>query len=174
MIILLFNWFGYRMVLNYFQQQADHRLEARIDFHDYDESQLIELRVALNMPYQVPWTEFERHYGEITIEGKHYTYVKRKIEDGFLVLKCIANTQKDKLEYNKAVVDVNNNNDQQNGTPYIKVIKSISTDFDNDQYNIQLRSQAVSGVQHIVPASPFIPPGVTTICEQPPDLTSLS
>ena len=76
------------------QQKADNKLEAQLDNSDYDESQLIEIRVAMNMPYQQRYTEFERHYGEIEIDGKAYTYVKRKIEGDVLILKCIANQSK--------------------------------------------------------------------------------
>ena len=32
------------------------------------------------------------------MDGKYYTYVKRKIEKGFLVLKCISNSSKEKIK----------------------------------------------------------------------------
>ena len=75
--LLVFNWYGYRFVTGYFQKKADSQLEAKIDVNDYDESQLIEIRVALDMPYQNSSSEFERHYGEIEINGKIYAYVKQ-------------------------------------------------------------------------------------------------
>jgi hypothetical protein len=96
--ILSFNWYGYRIVMNIMAKSADQRLEARLDSNDYDEAQLIELKVPLNMPYQNQQSEFERHYGEIEINGKYYTYVKRKVENGFLVLKCISNSSKQSIE----------------------------------------------------------------------------
>lgn len=99
MLILLFNLCGYRMMINLLQQKEDARLETRLDKNDYNETDLIEMRVALNMPYQERYTEFERHYGEIEINGKSYTYVKRKIEGDVLVLKCIPN--KSKQEFTK-------------------------------------------------------------------------
>jgi hypothetical protein len=76
---------------------ADRKLESRIDNSDYDESQLIEIRVALNMPYQVRFTDFERQYGEVQIEGKSYTYVKRRIAGDVVIFKCIANKSKQEL-----------------------------------------------------------------------------
>jgi hypothetical protein len=76
---------------------ADRQLELALDNNEYDESELIELRVPLNIPYQNDQADFERHYGEMEINGKYYTYVKRKIEDGFLVLKCIPNNSKQKI-----------------------------------------------------------------------------
>ena len=96
--ILFFNWYGYRIVTNILTQDSDKQLEARLDNNQYDESSLIEIRVALNVPYQNNQAEFERHYGEIEVNGKYYTYVKRKIDNGFLVLKCIQNYYKEKIK----------------------------------------------------------------------------
>lgn len=80
------------------QDHADRKLEALLDNSEYDESQLIEIRVTMNMPYQQRFTEYERHYGEIEIDGTTYTYVKRKVEGDVVVLKCIANQSKQKLK----------------------------------------------------------------------------
>ena len=97
-VILFFNWYGYRIVTNMKITEADQQLETRLDNNDYDESQLIEVKVALNLPYQTNQSEFERHYGEIEIDGQLYSYVKRKIQDGFLILKCIPNDSKQKIK----------------------------------------------------------------------------
>lgn len=96
--MLFFNWFGYRILADILQQQADTQLEARLDQNDYDESQLIELRVTLNLPYQTNWADFERVDGEIEINGIHYKYVKRKVQDGQLVLLCLPNEAKMRLQ----------------------------------------------------------------------------
>lgn len=95
---MLFNWCGYRWVINWFQESADIQLEARLDKNDYDESQLIEIKVPIGMPYQTDWAGFERYDGEIEVNGIHYKYVKRKVQDGQLVLKCIPNETKQRLE----------------------------------------------------------------------------
>jgi hypothetical protein len=84
--------------MNIIAENADQQLELRLDNNDYHESQLIEIRVALNMPYQNEQAEFERHYGEMEVNGKYYTYVKRKIENGFLILKCIPNNSKEQIK----------------------------------------------------------------------------
>ena len=96
-LLLFFNWYGYRIVISVMQDHADRKLESRIDNLEYDESQLIEITVALNMPYQERFTDFERHYGEIEIDGKSYTYVKRKIAGDIAIFKCIANQSKQQL-----------------------------------------------------------------------------
>jgi hypothetical protein len=96
-LLLFFNWYGYRLVISVMQDDADRKLESRIDNSDYDESQLIEISVAMNMPYQERFTDFERQYGEIEIDGKSYTYVKRKIAGDIVIFKCIANKSKQEL-----------------------------------------------------------------------------
>jgi len=96
--ILLFNWCGYRWVLNRMQAQADAQLIAKLDNNDYDESRLIEIRIPLNMPYMTSQSGFERCDGQVEVNGRHYNYVKRKIENGQLVLKCIPNDTRQRLQ----------------------------------------------------------------------------
>jgi hypothetical protein len=55
------------------------------------------MRIPLNMPYMNNQTEFERFNGEAEINGIHYKYVKRKVEDGELVILCLPNQEKTKL-----------------------------------------------------------------------------
>ena len=95
--ILFFNWYGYRFVTSLVAETADQQLEQKLDNQDYNEAQLIEVRVPLNVPYQNNSSEFERHYGEVEVDGKYYTYVKSKVENGFLVLQCIPNSSKEKI-----------------------------------------------------------------------------
>jgi hypothetical protein len=115
LLLFLFNWFGYRLLSGYLQTRADAHLEAQLDQEQYDASQLIEMRVPLNMPYQLNSTDFERYDGEIEIDGVHYKYVKRKVENGQLVLLCLPNETKMKLqgardEFFKLVNDLPNQN----------------------------------------------------------------
>lgn len=89
LILFLFNYAGYRIVIGTLRQHSAQKLEALIDQDDYREEELIEIRVAMNMPYQQRYTEYERHYGQVSVEGREYTYVKRKVEGDILVLKCL-------------------------------------------------------------------------------------
>ena len=86
---------------DYLQQRADANLEARLDNNDYDESRLIKVTMPLNMPYQNNWSDYERYDGEVEINGVHYKYVKRKIEDGKLIMLCLPNDTKMQLQANK-------------------------------------------------------------------------
>lgn len=170
--LLLFNWLGYRFVVNYLQQCADQQLEARIDINNYDDSQLIELRVALNIPYQAVNTSYERNYGEIEIGGKSYTYVKRKIENGNLVLKCLPNHQKEIIDNNATnFFKTTNGIDTENGkgtVPFGKVVKIFSGEFENDKPLFQFDAPVITGnlPSALIPA--FIECGFITTAEKPP------
>jgi hypothetical protein len=84
--------------MNWMQHRADSKLEARLDINDYNEASLIEIKVPLDLPYQNDWKDFERYDGEVTVDGQHYKYVKRKVQDGMMVLKCIPNESKRQIE----------------------------------------------------------------------------
>ena len=134
-LILLFNAGGYRVLLSALQSKADKKLEIRIDNNEYDEAQLVEIKVPLNMPYQSRQTDFERHYGEITIDGKAYTYVKKKIDGDVLILKCIRNEQKQALKKTADdLVKTNSGQDQENNSKKqnLSFLKIFGTDYDNN------------------------------------------
>lgn len=98
LFLLFFNWYGYRLLSAYLQAASDTTLEAKLDKNEYEESQLIELRIPINLPYHNDWTGFERYSGDIEIDGVHYKYVKRKVEKGELVLMCLPNNEKQLLQ----------------------------------------------------------------------------
>jgi hypothetical protein len=89
--ILLFNWGGYRLFTDYLEDRADSRLEASLDANDYNESDLISIKVAANLPYIANSETYERVDGQITIKGVQYNYVKRRLYNDSLELLCIPN-----------------------------------------------------------------------------------
>jgi hypothetical protein len=98
LIIYGFNLVGYKIFFHLIERKADSRLEASLDAEKYNDNDLVTIRVPLEMPYQVQSSSFERVYGEVRIDGNIYRYVKRKIDKGELVLLCIPNEKKKKLE----------------------------------------------------------------------------
>jgi hypothetical protein len=144
--VFFFNWFGYRLLTNYLQQKADATLEAQLDRNNYDESSLVEMRVPLNMPYNVSSSDFERVNGEIEINGIHYKYVKRKVEDGQLVLMCLPNDTKMQLEsakddFYKLVNDLQH--PSQSKSPDTHTAKSPVTEYWQQQNNWNIEQFAV-------------------------------
>jgi hypothetical protein len=95
--ILLFNWVGYRLVTSVLEEQADAQLQSKVEENNYNDQDLVEIRVPLNLPYQTDWKEFQSYDGEIKVHGVDYRYVKRKVEKGELVLLCIPNHSKTHL-----------------------------------------------------------------------------
>lgn len=172
--VFFFNWFGYRLLTDYLQHKADQHLEAQFDRHDYDESQLIEMRVPLNMPYQIASTDFERIDGEIEIDGIHYKYVKRKVDQGELVLLCLPNENKMRLQsarddFFKLVNDLQNPTQNKNSQP-APSFKSPVTEY-WDQQNDWSLQQAFAGLsRHYVGLVALLPSSpVLTTPAQPPE-----
>ena len=142
-LILFFNWYGYRIVTSILSKNADKRLEVRLDNNQYDETQLIEMRVALNMPYQNDQADFERHYGEIEIDGKYYTYVKSKIEGGYLILKCIPNSSKEQIkvagnDYFKMTNGFDQNQPDKKQNNNTNLAKSFWSEYDGRETNFSI------------------------------------
>ena len=114
------------------------------------------MRVSLNLPYQNDQAVFERVKGEIEIDGTHYNYVKRRIEKGQLVVMCIPNQRKTKIEntrddYFKLINDL-----QQNGNAK-KTEKSSSTAFKAlfSEYNAEINNWSIAS-----PIQPVTKPGI--------------
>ena len=98
LLILLFNVIGYRAWFYCAEKKSDLKLEALLNKNQYDEQDLVALKVPLNMPYQIDQTQFERVDGEVTLNGRIYKYVKRKVSEGNLILLCIPDAHKMSLK----------------------------------------------------------------------------
>ena len=111
LLILLFNVIGYRAWFYYAERRADAAMEARLDQDQYNENELVVLKVPLYNPYQLEQKSFERINGEININGKIFKYVKRRVSDGNLILLCIPDNHKNilkkaKSDYENASIDL--------------------------------------------------------------------
>ena len=91
--LFLFNCFGYKLLMNYIERRADQQMEEQLDNNDFDESQLVSIKVPITyLPYYNNSKTFERIDGQIEILGTPYKYVKRRIYNDSLELLCIPNT----------------------------------------------------------------------------------
>ncbi len=174
MTIFAFNMFGYRFAVDYMQHKADVQLVAQIDNNNYDESQLIEIKLSVHLPYQTSWSSYERYDGEIEINGKLYKYVERKLSDDTLYLKCLPNTQKTNLEtakndFFKNTNDLSQNNSKKSNNSKTVVSKKTASDYDdyNNRYQFfagASAQQAFAAYVHLnLLSSPHVSPA------QPPD-----
>jgi len=135
--LFLFDIFGYVIVFQFMQDQAGTKLEARLDKNQYDDSQLIEFKIPVNVAYQTSRSDYERVDGEVQVGGAIYKYVKRKIENDTLYLMCIPHTQKMHLEVvmndlfkiANGFSQTTNSNNQDNSSISFKNIFSPFDDF---------------------------------------------
>jgi hypothetical protein len=114
LLVLLFNMVGYRAWFYYAEKQADARLEATLDNNQYNENDLVTLSIPLNNPYIQEESGFQRVNGEVNVGGKNYKFVKRRVTEGKLELRCIPDTRKMVLKNAKAALgnttsDITNN-----------------------------------------------------------------
>jgi hypothetical protein len=154
------------------QQKNNQHLEALLDKSDYDESQLIELKVAMNLPYQTSRSSFERYDGEIELNGTMYKYVKRKVANDTLYLMCIPNTKKMRLEtakndFFKVSNDLEQNNNSKNTDNGLSVFKYmtvyndssfgaeiISPDISQENFWLAEKSESLQPSTHLSPEQP--------------------
>lgn len=101
LLIFAFNLAGYQLLFHYLQRKNDQGLQEAFNHEQYHENDLITLRIPLQMPYGVQNTPFERVDGEITLHGVVYKYVKRRVEQGELVLLCLPDMGKMELQKGK-------------------------------------------------------------------------
>ncbi len=147
--ILLFNVGGYFFIFKYAEQKATERLEGKIDAHQYAESELVEFKIPLQMPYYND-TEYETCYGEIEVEGEHYRYVKRKVTNNTLFVLCLPHTEKDNIAALKSNLAGSLNNVQNNNVPQQQkqqscinlmfskfLTENITSDFDFDYIKLK-------------------------------------
>lgn len=174
--LLFFNWYGYRIVSDFLQERSDVQLEARLDNNDYNESELIEIRVPINLPYHNDWADFERYDGEVEIDGVHYKYVKRKVEKGELVLMCLPNNEKQLLQtardnFFKLVNDLQQpdsgkKTDKGNSNSF----KSLFSEYQQENNNWTVALLAIDATNLPVNELQLIPSYLSSSPEQPPEL----
>lgn len=170
--ILFFNWYGYQLLTAYWQQKADKALIARLDRNEYNDDQLISIKVPLtNIDYYNSSTTFERVDGQIELNGIHYNYVKRRIYKGCLELLCIPNTsvttlQKAKNEFFRQVNDLQQNQGKKNNGP----VKDFSKDYTPGAMDITVPvAVAILPMARGLLAAAQLPTWYTPTAERPPN-----
>ena len=99
--IHLLNIIGARLIIGYFIHQNDAITIHQIDMGNYDEEQLLEIKVPLRLPYYSSSLKYERYYGEIDLNGKYYNYVMRKVINDTVYLLCLSDQIKSALHQKK-------------------------------------------------------------------------
>ena len=126
--LMVFNLAGYRWLFSAIEKKATAKLEQKISAGKYNDEQLVEIRIPLNMPYYTD-KDYESVYGETDFNGEHYRYVKRKVSGNTLYLLCLPNKEKNdiakvKNEFTKAVNDIPANKQGSQQKNFIKLLTS--------------------------------------------------
>lgn len=173
--MLLFNWVGYRLFTSYLESKANTQLEAQLDNNNYDETQLVAIKVPVShLAYYNTSTSFERVDGQMEIKGVTYKYVKRRLYNDSVELLCIPNdvvmqlnTAKD--DFFKIVNDLQYNRQGKKADSH----KIFSKSFSFDSYTINhvsvLSSLNFTISETVFHYSEMLPACYSFIDEQPPD-----
>lgn len=174
--LFLFNLVGYRILLNYEQQQSDIQLEASLDKQEYNESDLITITVPLSLPYVNNQQSFERIDGEITVNGKILKYVKRKISDGNLILLCVPDHNKMRIEsakdeFFKYANDlVQNNQSKKSGNTKSGIFKNVLSEYCINTTTCEDAAYSVHRIYNDHSDSKFLPSSHYLLPDQPPEV----
>jgi len=144
--LFLFNWVGYRLLTSFMEARADMQLQTRLDDNDYEESQLISLKVPItHLSYYHNSAEFETVSGKIEVEGVQYKYVKRRIFNDSLEVLCIPDAAAMKLKAAKNQFFAFVNGLQQGGHEKKQSAHAnVSRDLSSEYYPTQELPLAVS------------------------------
>ncbi len=170
----MFNFVGYRLFFSVLQQRADDNIVAKIDKQNYTNADLITLTVPLSMPYITDSKDFERTDGEITLSGKIYHYVERKISNGNLILKCLpddekTNLQNAKEDFFKLANEFQNNTSSKKSSDNSQVTKLVISEYE------ELQTSSIANYSILLNKTPFAESsfalfkGKGIMPEQPPE-----
>jgi hypothetical protein len=163
---------------DYMQKKANQQLEASLDNNSYKESQLIVIKVAVHLPYQTSWGSYERYNGEIQLNGVRYKYVKRKLANDTLYLKCIPNTkemmlQTAKNDFFKLSNNLLANNSSKKADNNASVFKNLQPVFSECSLGIEIISPFSADQKSWIPLKPVHLLSILHKSpEQPPDVAT--
>ena len=148
---MVFNLAGYRWLFSAIEKNATVNLEQKISAGKYNDEQLVEIRIPLNMPYYSD-KDYEEVYGETDFNGEHYQYVKRKVSDNTLYLLCLPNKEKTSIvkvknEFTKAVNDIPENKEgsqQKSG-----LVKLLTTEFRVNETAFDINNFSISSLSFV-------------------------
>jgi len=163
-------WFYYEV------QSSDQKIEALLDKNDYEETDLITIRIPLSLPYQNDSKDFERISGEVNFNGKVYKYVKRKIENGEFVLMCLPDQHKTKLEkqkndYFENSNDLVQNNSKKSGNSKLVFFKRVFSEYDQYSFGFKISSIQINPCVFSIYSAENLPSLKRTPPGQPPDIS---
>jgi hypothetical protein len=127
LFVILFNLGGYSLFFQYMIDHSDNKIINLINNNRYHNSDLVEVKIPVNLPTLQNWTEFENISGQVQFKNNKYNYAQIKMTKDTLYLLVIPNHDRTKLVnaniiYAKQVNDIPINKKSHNSS----LKKSIS------------------------------------------------
>lgn len=99
LILILLNTVGYYEVLVIIDQQENQRAVNKITENEETITGNLLLKLPLLSPYGQQDTEYQRVYGEVTVAGQVYHFVKQKVYHDTLYVVCLADVQTTRVKH---------------------------------------------------------------------------
>ncbi len=127
------------------------------------------------MPYQTMQSDWERVDGEMNVNGKIYKYVKRRIVDGEMLLMCLPDHNKMRIQsakndFFKSTSDIaQDNTSKKTDNSKTGFFKNLASEYDHPVTSFNIAIMAESSAYEMffqsskLFSSPHTPPA------QPPD-----
>ncbi len=165
---MLVNLYGYKVIIHYLNNRSTAQLSAHINSDEFEEDELISIKTRLSLPYYTNSETYERVDGVISIEGKYYNYVKRRVFNDSLELLCLPNTAKTKLEkieidFSKNVAE-NSSNEKGDKT---LIVKNILPEF-YEGHTFATGSPEMSLITKTYSSIIFYSPSISSKVQTPP------
>ena len=144
---VLFNLGGYSLFFQYMINRSDYSIIDRINNNHYQHSDLVEVKVPVDMPTQQDWDTYQVVSGQVEVKDVSYDYAEIKITRDTLYLRVVPNHDRTKLinannTYAKLANDIPLTKKSQN----LLVKKSIS---DSEYHYRTVNYKAAVSVNHI-------------------------
>lgn len=133
--VLIFNWAGYRIFFGYAQSSHNRNLSEQFDKNEYNDAELVSVKIHYPLPYIVNSSGFERWDGEVDIDGKVYKYVKRRIIKDSIEFLCLPDQRSEHLqaakdEFFKMTNDLQQDKpSHQSDQQQVPVFKNVLSEF---------------------------------------------
>lgn len=138
--ILLFNWVGFRIISALLEARSNAALIVNLDRDQYQQDELISVKIPSSLPYYVGSGQFERVDGEIELNNIHYNYVKRRVVQDSIEYLCIPNRAKTALkqasnEYYKLMNDIKQDNQSKKHSADFAKVALQDYDYSSQDFN---------------------------------------
>jgi hypothetical protein len=122
---ILFNSGGYDLFFQYMMYRSDVKVFDKINNNHYRHSDLVEVKIPVDMPTQQDWDSYQAISGQVEVKGARYDYAEIKITRDTLYLRVVPNPELTKLVkanvlYGKLVNDLPTSNTKHSNNPLTK------------------------------------------------------